>query len=83
MFVIGGKKIERKPDNLIKLENMVSNAMQICYQNELKEILEKKVPSLYVDCSNKGDDDIMFFIFKEYIKQSKAKNKVDIVTHAI
>lgn len=52
-------------------------------QKELMEVLDKKVLSLYVDCHNKWEDDIMLFIFKEYIKQSQAKEKIGIVSHAI
>ena len=77
---------ERKkwnPDNLIKFEQAVSDTMKERSQKELMEILEKKTLSLYVDCRNKWEDDIMFFIFKEYIKQSQTKNKNDIVTNAI
>jgi hypothetical protein len=52
-------------------------------QKELMETLDKKILSLYIDCRNKWKNDIMLFIFKEYIKQSQAKNKLDIVTHTI
>lgn len=76
-------KIQWNPDNLIKLENIISTTMIERHQKELAEILEKKILSLYVDCSKKKEDDIMFFIFKEYIRQSQAKNKKDIVTQEI
>lgn len=77
---------ERKkwnPDNLIKLEQMVSDTMIERHKQELAEILEKKVLSLHIDCRNKWEDDIMLFIFKEYIKQSQAKDKNNIVTNII
>jgi hypothetical protein len=83
MPIIGSEKIEWNPNNLIKLEHMVSSRMQAVCQNELKEVLEKKVPILYIDCSQKKEDDIMFYIFREYIKQSKATNKASIVAKAI
>ena len=77
---------ERKkwnPDNLIKLEDMVSRTMRLRNQKELLETLDKKILSLYIDCRNKWEDDIMLFIFKEYIKQSQANNKNNIVSDAI
>jgi len=77
---------ERKkwnPDNLIKLEDMISRTMRERNQKELMETLDKKILSLYIDCRNKWEDDIMLFIFKEYIKQSQANNKNDIVSNAI
>lgn len=76
-------KKERDPDNLIKLEHMISTCMQKRHQEELMETLEKKILSLYIDCRNKWEDDIMLFIFKEYIKQSQANNKNNIVSNAI
>lgn len=76
-------KQERNPDNLNKLENMISQCMQKRYQEELLETLDKKTPILYVDCSQKGEDDIMFFILKEYIKISQAENKEIILAKAI
>ncbi len=73
------KKKERNPDNLKRLEALVSSTMTERYQKEIKEAIENTVPSLYIDCRNKGEDDIMLFLFKEYIRQSKAKNKQEIV----
>jgi hypothetical protein len=46
-------KKERDPDNLIKLEQMISTCMQKRHQKELMETLEKKTLSLYIDCRNK------------------------------
>jgi hypothetical protein len=57
--------------------------MQKRHQKELMETLEKKTLSLYIDCRNKWEDDIMLFIFKEYIKQSQADNKNNIVSTTI
>jgi hypothetical protein len=57
--------------------------MQKRNQKELMKTLEKKTLSLYIDCRNKWEDDIMLFIFKEYIKQSQADNKNNIVSNAI
>lgn len=71
------------PDNLNKLEQMISETMKERSQKELMETFAKKIPSLYIDCRNKWEDDIMFFILKEYIKQSKAPNNNTIVTNAI
>ncbi len=73
----------RNPDNLIKLEQMVSNTMIARRQQELTDVLDKKLPLLYINCMKKWDDDIMLFIFKEYLKQSQAKHIRDIVTQAI
>jgi hypothetical protein len=47
---------ERKkwnPDNLIKLEQVVSDTMKERNQKELMETLDKKILSLYIDCRNK------------------------------
>ncbi len=76
-------KKERDPDNLLKLEHMISTRMQKRYQEELLDTLNKNTPILYIDCSQKWEDDIMLFIFKEYIKQSQAHNKNNIVSNAI
>ncbi len=74
---------EWHPDNLNTLEDMVSKTMLIRHTQQLVETLEKKIPSLYIDCSKRWDDDIMLFIFKEYIKQSPADNKANIVGNVI
>ncbi|MCX6825010.1 MAG: hypothetical protein NTY80_02185 [candidate division SR1 bacterium] len=76
-------KQERDTNNLIKLENTVSQRMQLGYKQALLETLEEKIPILYIDCQQKGGDDIMFFILKEYLKQSKAENKNVIIGKAI
>jgi hypothetical protein len=75
--------IQRNPDTLITLENTISTCMQHRYQQELMETLEKKIPILYIDCGQKGEDDIMLFIFKEYSKQSQAKDKDTLVAETI
>jgi len=46
-------KIERNPDNLKKLRNMISTSMILRHQQELIETLDKKIPSIYIDCSKK------------------------------
>jgi len=69
------KRIQRDPNNSIKLENMITKCMQARHQQELIETLDKKIPILYVDCSQKGEDDIMFHILKEYIKTLKNENR--------
>ncbi|MFA6256396.1 MAG: hypothetical protein WC606_04395 [Candidatus Absconditabacterales bacterium] len=83
MPIAGSKKIQRDPDHLIKLENTISLCMKTRYQEELLDTLKEKIPSLYIDCSQKGEDDIMFFILKEYIKQSKANDKASILSEVI
>lgn len=81
--ISGAKKIAWNPDNLVKLENMVSHCMTTRHQQELVETLTEKIPILYIDCSQKWADDIMFFIFKEYSKQSKTKNKDVLIAKVI
>lgn len=83
MPIIGAKKKERNPDNLQKLETMVSTVMQEHYTKRLAEALKDTVPILHIDCGKRGDDDIMIHIFKEYIKQSKAEDKLELVCKAI
>ncbi|HBB04440.1 TPA: hypothetical protein DCZ39_06175 [Patescibacteria group bacterium] len=46
-------KQERNPDNLTKLENTVSQRMQLGYKHALIETLEKKTPIVYIDCSER------------------------------
>ena len=63
MSSIWRKKVERDPNNLVLLENTISQRMQRLYQDQILEILEKKIPILYIDCQNTWDYDIMFYIF--------------------
>ena len=53
MSSIWRKKVERDPNNLVLLENTISQRMQRLYQDQILEILEKKIPILYIDCQNK------------------------------
>lgn len=74
------QKIQRNPDNLKKLEEVISTTMKTRHQQELRETLEKTTPILYIDCDKKKwTDDILFFIFKSYIQQSQAQNKSEII----
>jgi len=77
------QKTEWDPDNLVKLNSIISKCMQDIAQKELLEALDKQGKILYVDCQKKWENDILFFIFTEYIKQSTAENKKDIVSKAI
>lgn len=77
------ERIEWDADNLTILENTISEHMTSRYQSQLAETLNKQIPILYIDCQKRWEDDIMLFIFNEYIKQSKAKNKKTIVSEAI
>ena len=77
------KKKEWDSEHLIRLEKLISDTMIARHQQELMEILENKLPTLYIDCCLKGDDDILQFIFKEYIKHSNAQHKADIVNRSI
>lgn len=84
MPILGERdKIQRDPNNLITLENTISECMQTRYHHELIKTLEKGVPILYIDCGQKKEDDIMLFIFKEYSTQSQAKDKDTIVSKTI
>lgn len=89
-------KKPRNSDNLIKLENTISKCMKDLYEkwiskNAIKnsaqmaliELLEEETPILYIDCEQKKDDDILLFILKEYLKQSKSKNKEKIISNII
>lgn len=77
------EKIQWNPDNLTKIESTISHCMQTRYRDELIETLEKKIPILYIDCQQKWEDDIMLFIFREYISQSQTENKDTLVSKAI
>lgn len=77
------KKVERDPNNLVILEQTISQCMQKRYQNQILETLEKKIPILYIDCQNKWDDDIMFYILKQYIQQSPIKDDVNLIAKVI
>ena len=76
-------RIEWDPQNLKRLEQLISTAMIQRHQQELAETLEKKIPIVYINCGNKVTNDIMFFIYQEYINQTKAPNKKDIVGQSI
>lgn len=76
-------KKNETPNNLIRLEKTISTCMQIRHQQELLAILDKKIPIIYIDCSQKWEDDIMFFILKEYIRTSQANNKKSILSKII
>lgn len=53
MTLVGSKKIEWNPNNLIKLEAVISQCMKTRHQQELVENLEKRIPICYIDCSQK------------------------------
>ena len=76
-------KIDRNPDNKIKLENSVSESMKKMYQQNIAQTLNTQVPHFYVDCSQKGEDDIMFFIFRECVKKFPWENKEQIISKII
>jgi hypothetical protein len=59
------------------------NAIKNSAQMALIELLEEETPILYIDCEQKKDDDILLFILKEYLKQSKSKNKEKIISNII
>jgi len=46
-------RIGWNPENLKKLEHLISTTMIQRYQQELSETMENKLPILYVDCSKK------------------------------
>lgn len=77
------QKIERNPENITKLEQRISQRMKILSQENLLETLEKEVPILHIDCGEKGDDDIMFFIFRECVKRSTIADKANFVARII
>ncbi len=81
--IFAHQRTEWNPDNLVILENTISKQMVSHHQYQLTETLGKEIPILYIDCQKKWEDDIMLFIFNEYIKQSKVKNKETIVSDAI
>ncbi len=76
-------KIAWDPENLKKLEQLISTIMTQHYQQELVETLETKAPIVYVNCKNKGENDIMFFIYQAYINQAKTPKKNDIIGQTI
>lgn len=77
------KKVERDPNNLVVLENTISQRMQRLYQDQILETLEKKIPILYIDCQNIWNDDIMFYILKQYIQQSPIKDTTNLIGKVI
>jgi len=77
------EKTERKEENITKLEGLVSQAMKENYQNSIAETLEDSKPILYIDCTQKGDLDIMLFILKEYEKISPVNNKDQIIAKIV
>ncbi|MEI6426426.1 MAG: hypothetical protein WCO66_03670 [Candidatus Absconditabacteria bacterium] len=77
------EKIERKEGSIKKLEGLISQTMKENYQKNIAETLEDEKPILYIDCSEKEDLDIMFFILKEYEKNSTLENKSQILANII
>ncbi len=77
------KTIPRAPENMLKLEETISECMKKLYQKSLMETLEKEAPIMYIDCQQKWDDDIMLFILKEYARTSKINDKGSIISKVI
>ena len=77
------KRIDRKEENSTKLEEIISQNMKKNYQKNIAENLEDKTPVLYIDCSQKWDLDIMFFLLKEYERISAAKDTTEIIAKTI
>lgn len=69
-----GKK-ERGEKTYADLAVLISNRMQAVSQHALAETLAHRVPQLYIDCANKGTDDIMTCIFKACIQQYSSPSK--------
>ena len=82
-FDIAKDRIARNLENLAKLENTISERMKVLYQKNISEILEKEVPIMYLDCDKKGNDDIMFFLFKECMKNATMENKEQVASKII
>jgi len=53
------------------------------HQKNILETLEDTTPIQYIDCSQKGEADIMFFILKEYEKHSLLEDKTKILAEII
>lgn len=77
------QKIERKEGNLWKLEKLISETMKEKHQKNILETLENTTQVQYIDCSQKWEVDIMFFILKEYEKDSLLENKMEILAEII
>lgn len=83
LFGIDNSSIKRKWDNVTKLTNTISHRMQILYQQHIAEILKDTPPIIYIDCTKKWSDDIMFFLLQECIKRSAMENKEEVISDII
>jgi hypothetical protein len=72
-------RIPMPPEKVIKLEGLISEHMQTAFQKSLVETLEKQIPQIYIDCSKKWTEDIMFFIFRRCMEQIAA-SPVDVAS---
>lgn len=82
-FGIVKDKIARQVANLLQLEQIISTRMQALYQQHIADTLTPKTPIMYIDCCQKGDDDIMFFLFKQCITHMPIENKAEIASKII
>lgn len=62
-------KIERKQGNLDLLENTISQVMKTKYEWEIVKALQDASPVLYLDCSQKWENKILFAIMEKLIEK--------------
>lgn len=65
------------------LEGAISYRMKTLYQKNISENLNEKAPIMYIDCNEKGSNDIMFFLFKQCIERITSANKIEIASKII
>lgn len=77
------KKIKRKNENIEKLTMSISNKMKEISQWEILTVLDEKISIIYIDCEQKWERDIMFYIAKIFLQSIKDKNIVNILGEII
>lgn len=66
------EKIARKEGSKEKLEKTISEVMQTKYQQQLIETLTDELPITYIDCSKKGNKDILLRIMEVLYKKYRS-----------
>lgn len=70
-------------EELNNFHGLISAQMVKIFQKDICNLLDEEFSSLYIDCSKRWEDDILFYILTEYANQTKAPNKEKILENII
>ncbi len=82
-FDFDRSKVPRKEGNELKLEKTISEIMQEKHQKQLAEALSDTSPIMYVDCSAKGEDDVMFAIMHAVMNKYPGRESEEMAIKSI